>query len=286
MTFRLGRGVLFVSASLLTLTAFCIVAAETGTLLAYAASLAVHEAAHAIAAKNAGYRIERIAVYPFGAVMQLCGGPIGRDAEWTVAAAGPLCSLAVSGVLGLVSAQFGRSETVGLLLRINLAIAAVNMLPAYPLDGGRILSAVLRKTMRERAARTVSLILTALFALGASAGAILLSIRGKPLYGWIPIAVFVTVASVREWKLPEAGAVAHVMERREAVRSGAAQRARIVVVTDSITVGEALALLSARHYTILRVRGSRTAVDLDEADLLDAAARFGGQEPLKNAICN
>ena len=284
MTFRLGRAEARISFALLPLVVFCIITGELESLLISALSLAVHEAAHVIAAKNAGFWIERITFYPFGAVMHLNGGFSDRSAAWTVAAAGPLCSLSVSGILMLLSPIFGASQIPLLLARANLAIALINLLPAYPLDGGRILCAVLLKAVRERTARTAALILTALISLAIAGTGVFLAVRGDPVRGFVAIPAFLLGAAIREWRLPNNGTVAKVMDRREAVRSGLAQRAVTFVVPDDLTVGEAVALLSERRYTVLRVLTNAAPFELDESQILFAAAKFGPQEPLKNVI--
>jgi stage IV sporulation protein FB len=284
MTFRFGQAEARISMALLPLAVFCIVTGEVTELLCATLALLVHEAAHAIAAKNAGFRIERIAFYPFGAVMKLDGGPIDRDLFWTVAAAGPVCSLTAAGILQLVKPLFGASEITALLIRVNLAIGLINLLPAYPLDGGRILCAALLKTLRERTARAVALILTALLSLIMTGIGILLIIRGKPVRGIVAVPAFLLTAAIREWRIPKTGTVARVMERRDALKTGTPQRTVTYTVPDHFIVGDAVALLSERCYTVFRVRTKSNIFELDEGDILDAAAKFGMQEPLKTVI--
>ena len=284
MTLRLGRTAIRVSASTLPFAAFCIVAGEWKQLLLSLLSLALHEAAHAIAARNAGLPIKRVTLYPFGAVMQLDNVPSGTDPKWTVAAAGPLFSLAVSGMLRLAASAFGASETSDLLLRINLAIAALNLLPAFPLDGGRVLKSCLCAKLNERAARTVTLSLTVLIALGLFGTALFLALRETPAWTLLSVPPFLLAAAFREWRVPDAGTVVRVMDRNSALRRGEPQKAEVTVVPDSLTVTEALTLLSARRYTILRVQGTSGCTDLDEGELIGAAARSDPHDTLKKVI--
>ncbi len=281
MTFLVGRMQVRVSPSVLPAIAFSIVFGEWKRLLLATMSLAVHETAHAIAARNAGFGIVQLSVWPFGAVMQL---DEPRGGAWTVAAAGPLASLTVSGMLRLASAAFGRSEAVDTLVYTNLAIAILNLLPAFPLDGGRVLKAILLKTLHERAARTVLLILTGTIAAALFCIGVYLICIGTPAWTLPALSPFLLASAIREWREPDAGTVSRVMERREAIRKGQAQRTAIVAVSEQTTVREAMALLSARRFTILRVQGERRVRELDESALLDAAAKFGLQTPLKTVI--
>lgn len=281
MTFRVGPTQVRVSLSVLPAAALCIVFGEWKRLLLAALSLAVHEAAHAVAAKNAGFGIVQLSVWPFGAIMQL-DEPGGG--EWTVAAAGPLASLTVSGMLRLSSAAFGSSETVDTLVYTNLAIAILNLLPTFPLDGGRVLKTILLKTLHERAARKILLILTGLLAAAIFGFGAYLICNGTPAWTLPALAPFLLASAIREWRAPDAGTVSRIMERREAIRKGQAQRTAIVAVSEQMTIREALALLSASRFTILRVQGERNVRELDESALLDAAAKFGLQTPLKTVI--
>lgn len=109
------------------------------TLLATLLALTLHEAAHAIAACAVGQRFESIELMPFGGVAQMDTALSLRPAqEMGIALAGPVTSLLLSLLTG-VSGLTG--PLVQGFLRANLMLAAVNLLPALPLDGGRALRA-------------------------------------------------------------------------------------------------------------------------------------------------
>lgn len=284
MRFSVGRTEVRVSIAVLPFLAFCVISGEWRPLLSALLSLAVHEAAHAITARNAGLFITRVSVHPFGAVMAADGAIAARDRIWLVAAAGPLGSVAFAALLKLGSAFAGGSEALKMLIRTNLLIAFFNLLPAFPLDGGQIFRAILTRTLRERTARSVLLTLTCVCAAGMLAAGLYLVLRGVPAWTLLAIPPFLIPAAVREWRLPDTGTVSRVMERSESLKNGSAQRARIVVVPDGITVGEALSALSAHRYTILRVHGETGDAELNEGQLVHAAAESGMQIPLKNII--
>ena len=115
--------------------------------LLFFASLLLHELGHALQAKREGIKIEGINLWLFGGVAQFKGWFPGAGAEFRVAIAGPLVSL-VLGVLfvglasiaGLPNALDGVAAWLGYT---NLILLAFNLLPALPLDGGRVLQAAL-----------------------------------------------------------------------------------------------------------------------------------------------
>jgi Zn-dependent protease len=124
-------------------------AAVAATVLFYQ-SLVAHELAHSVVARRAGMRVGGIVLCLLGGVSRLEGQPPGADVELRVAIAGPAASAAFGGgFLALAHAVDvgggGALLTASLswLGVINVLIAVFNLLPAYPLDGGHILRAVL-----------------------------------------------------------------------------------------------------------------------------------------------
>ncbi len=110
----------------------------------YIVSLLLHEAAHAAAARSLGYEMGRVELYPFGGRADIPGielrGPLG---EMVIAAAGPLANLvALAAATALWRLGLADALRVRMIVDANLAMLLVNALPAFPLDGGRVLRAV------------------------------------------------------------------------------------------------------------------------------------------------
>ncbi len=125
-----------------TYLAMAIVAA-----LLFFVSLLLHELGHAIQAKREGIEIDGITLWVFGGVARLRGQMPSAGAELRVALAGPAVSLALGVLFLLVALALPLPGTVdGVLFwlgQINLYLLVFNILPALPLDGGRVLHAVL-----------------------------------------------------------------------------------------------------------------------------------------------
>jgi Zn-dependent protease/CBS domain-containing protein len=113
-------------------------------------SVLVHELAHSIVAKRNGLQIGRITLYLFGGVSEMTEEPPNASLELKMSIAGPATSIAIAVILGglwYLSIRAGASILVqGPLLYsflINLVVAAFNLIPAFPLDGGRVLRSIL-----------------------------------------------------------------------------------------------------------------------------------------------
>lgn len=122
------------------------IAMAVAAALLFLASILLHELGHARQARRNGIEIDGITLWLFGGVAQIKGRFPGPGVEFRVAATGPLVSLLLGvgfvlvALLDLPSAVDGVAAWLGYT---NLLLFAFNMLPALPLDGGRILHAAL-----------------------------------------------------------------------------------------------------------------------------------------------
>jgi Zn-dependent protease/CBS domain-containing protein len=115
--------------------------------LLFFGSLLLHELGHAVVARREGMQIEGITLWVFGGVARFSGMFPSAGAEFRIAIAGPLVSLVIGVTLvaaaALASLPAEVDGVVAWLGRINLTLLAFNMLPALPLDGGRVLRSLI-----------------------------------------------------------------------------------------------------------------------------------------------
>ena len=111
------------------------------------ASVLAHEMAHALVARGRAVNVDEIMLFVFGGVAKLRGEPRDAKSEFLIAAAGPALSIALGlALLGIRDLlRLPEVLAVGLLWLgvINVALAGFNLVPGFPLDGGRILRAIL-----------------------------------------------------------------------------------------------------------------------------------------------
>lgn len=163
----------------------------------------VHELGHAIAARFLGIHVTDVTIWPLGGMARLEDVPLSGRVETTIAAAGPLANLAAAGLLaGLREAAWAAGLVeVGpftLLIWINLVLAGFNALPAFPLDGGRVLRCVLARFLGFSRATRTAVVIGRLLALVLGAVAIHAGLPALVL-----LSIFILVCGGREDELDE-----------------------------------------------------------------------------------
>jgi len=131
------------------------------------ACVVVHELAHSFTARAHGVDVHEIELLPIGGVSKLESSPRRPHDELVIAAAGPLASLAVAGLVAAVATVAGAhpwpvsiygGALVTRVVWVNVLLAGFNLIPALPLDGGRVLRAALTPRLGHvRATRAAAL---------------------------------------------------------------------------------------------------------------------------------
>ncbi|MBK7781267.1 MAG: site-2 protease family protein [Ardenticatenia bacterium] len=214
---KLGRflGVdVYIHATFLLLLAFVAISAgmdegqsvpvALGFVVALFGCVILHEYGHALTARRYGIGTADITLYPIGGVARLERMPEKPGQELVVALAGPAVNLAIAAGLWLLLLLLARPAVslsqMGLLegpllerlLGVNLSLALFNLLPAFPMDGGRVLRALLSLRMgRERATRMAASLGQSIALLFGLAG-----LFGQPML--LFIAFFVWIAAGQE----------------------------------------------------------------------------------------
>ena len=191
--------------------------------LAFFASLLLHELGHAIVARREGMEIEGITLWLFGGVARFQGMFPSAGAELRIALAGPAVSL-VLGLsflaAGLLPVPDSVDSVVTWLGRINLILLAFNMIPALPLDGGRVLRALIWRSTGDftLATRSAGSAGVAIGRVMLGAGVLLVLLTGSAGGLWLAlIGIFVSTAARAETSMATSRSALAGIEVRDAM---------------------------------------------------------------------
>lgn len=177
--------------------------AATGRITEFAVftvTAIIHETGHSAIAGNLGYKLDKIILMPFGAVAKGDIDGLKLKDEIKIALAGPLVNLAIG--LLFVAVWWVFPETYAftdIAAYANFSMAAVNLIPAYPLDGGRALFAALAKKTGRARAEKISGVIGAAFATALAAG-FAVTLFYSPNFSLLFFAAFVAVGAVSREK--------------------------------------------------------------------------------------
>ena len=249
----------------------------TGRLLLFlAATFAAleHECAHAFAARRYGFRLDKIVLMPYGAVISGDISGISPKEELIVCLAGPLANAVTA--LAFVALWWLYPETypfTDVAAYISASLFFVNLLPAFPLDGGRILRIALRP-LGDKRARGICRVVTLLFAT-AILGYFIWSCFATPNFGALLFFVLLTAGSFG------GGEYARLtFTRSNNFRRGVEER-RIALSADC-TANDAMRFLREDKYTVFVLfEDEEFCGELAEEELITALEKGSYGIPLK-----
>ncbi len=122
-------------------------AVGVGSALLLFLTVLIHELAHALVAQRRGLPVPRITLFIFGGMSHLQRQPASAGEEFQIAAAGPITSIIIAALTGLagllVQGTNEKAEAILFYLAVvNVALGVFNILPGFPLDGGRVLRSI------------------------------------------------------------------------------------------------------------------------------------------------
>lgn len=212
----------------------------------------LHELGHSVAAIRYGFPIDSITLWLLGGVAQLSEQPTNWRQELVIAIAGPIVSVALG--VGLWLSVFVIPTTweatlflVSYLALMNIILAAFNMLPGFPMDGGRVLRALLARNQPFAVATAQAARVGKLFAIGlALFGLIVMS------FLLIAVALFIYIAATGEARYTAIRSAVEGITVRDVMTPGE----KLDVVTPEISIHQLLELMYEQRHTGYPVVGS------------------------------
>lgn len=255
-----------------------------GLFLVYFSSIIMHEFCHYFVAKKLGYFCERMVIYPSGALLSGSTDEFAFRDEILISIAGPLYNIIVSIFCVFLWWIFPEiyNFTADFLVA-NLAIAFFNLLPIFPLDGGRVVLAIFSSCTNRKLACRITKNITIIFALILFAIFIItLFIEPNFQIGISAIVVFVSALEENE-QLVYKRVVKSDIKRR---RLPHGLKMCTLMFDKSVSLSKVISKIdNFAFYTILIVDDDfKICASLTETQIFDYAQKFGLSTPLGELI--
>lgn len=276
---RFGGAKITVSFSVIVMVSIAVAAGYIREVFSYAAAVILHEFSHATVAARLGYTLNTLKIMPYGAALTgQFEGARAKD-EVLIAIAGPLSNLIFAvifvAVWWLVPSLFYYTE---IYVTANIFTALINMLPLFPLDGGRAtLALVSAKIPREKAYKVMRIVGFVLSLIGIACAVV----NFKRLnFSYFTFLIFVFVFALIPDKRSKYRRLYEMSYRMEKVKSGLSVRE--IMISENTEIGACLRLLSGNYYARFTVTDSslKKVGEFDESALEGYIARF----PLSTSV--
>jgi Zn-dependent protease/CBS domain-containing protein len=212
--------------------------------LLFFVSILLHELGHAVVARRHGLRTRSITLFIFGGVAQLEHDPENGRAEFWMAAAGPVVSLVLAGFFYACSIlPFVGAPTVAVaqyLALINLILALFNLVPAFPMDGGRLLRGALWARLGKARATRIASGAGTFFAFALIFSGVFRLVSGDGLGGiW-----YILIG----WFIKDASVASYQQARLDEVLRGVAVRDAMVAAVETVSSTGSVAEAAREHF--------------------------------------
>jgi stage IV sporulation protein FB len=248
--------------------------------------VAAHEIAHVLVASAYGLEVESVELFPFGGVARV-SGVMEHDphVETSIALAGPASSFFLAG-LSAALWRSGRIPDAGMMVDFNLLLGGMNLLPALPLDGGRIVRAYLSarsgfRSATETVARAGRKVALALFAVAVAS-----AYYGYHFPNLIIMAVFIyALARLEEHKAAFAF-LSFIISRKQQLARQSILPTENLTAMSTVTLERVAHSFSARRYSTITVldQDLRPVGHVTEAQVIEAILSGEGRSTLGDLV--
>lgn len=262
-------------------------------VLVFFICISVHEFAHAFVARSFGIIVQEIEIFPFGSVARIEGMlEIEPETERRIAWAGPLANFLFTGIAMIFYANsyyLGplNEEMVLFFIRANLVLAFFNLIPALPLDGGKILRSALVPHFNYRRATEIATRLGKVLAVFIFAGGLAAWFYGHFNITILLVAVFIFLAASAEQNLAVYVFLRSLGAKEREMRRRGGLKGEQIIVSEDTRLLDVFKLFSPHRYHLVRVmeKDSRQLKgEIAESCLVEAAMEKGVDVPVKKIL--
>lgn len=258
---------------------------STAFILSIFLCVFLHELGHAMAARKYGIQTRDITMLPIGGLARLEKMPENPKQEFVVAVAGPLVNVVLAGILAAIIfilnrqiaptalSNIGFSNYFNNLFWANVVLAAFNMIPAFPMDGGRVLRALLSFKLERTKATRIAASIGQLLAIGF----VFFGLFHNPIL--IFIGVFIFLGAQAESSYTQTQSLLHGSLVKDVIM----HNFTILDVTDTIETAVTM-LLDGQATDFLVVNDKQVAGTLSRNQIIKTLSEQGQQTPVGSVI--
>ena len=247
-------------------------------LLAIAFALLIHETAHIVVSRGLSANIKSIEIQPLGARITLEHDVSSSGDEFAIAAAGPLCSFfTASACMTITNVMPALKTGLDVFIDMNMTIALVNILPALPLDGGRILRSLLSYLFTLRTATKIAAGIGIILALSMCCAGVYLLINGRVNLSLLGIGLLLLFSAIKDFKVSKIHQFENMTKKQNILRRGDIIGVKSILIYERLPAMSALSRIVPGRYNIFMVadESMRCIGSVSEQKLIDGIIKYG-----------
>ena len=246
-------------------------------LLCYVPAVLLHEWAHVLAATALGMTITELELLPFGCAARLQCFAMSRAKEIIVAAAGPAVNMLFACAVFAVNRYAFPIEIADKLIASNLALASINLLPALPLDGGRIARAAFAAWLGYQRATRLTAVAGIVFAVIMTGVGVYTLVAGELSPSLFVMGFFLLLSAIKELKAAPFALIRDFTGKRATIEKKRTLSVNRVAAMQGEQISDVLRAFEAGKYNVVTVLRSDMGVmgELDEREVLSGMMRVG-----------
>lgn len=237
----------------------------------------LHELSHVLCAYHLGISVSRITIYPFGVAAQLSGEYIkSSEKEFLIAFSGPFLNIILFWIC-IILAKLFSFDILNFCIDINIAMAVVNLIPALPLDGGRMLKSILASQFGIIRAYNFMMHLSRTLICALGIFAVYLFFSSDFNFSLILISAFLFQNLSREQKSISHITLSEILNNSNKLKSRNMYKTKVICTSEDAFASIILRHLSYDYFCIVHIADQNSSIvkTLSETQVLSALTTQG-----------
>lgn len=252
------------------------------TFTAFAAAIILHEAAHCIAASALGLAVYELRVMPYGCEAAMDEFMLSGSKGIAVAAAGPAVNIICAAGAYMAARAGYAGEFMFDFINTNTLLAAINLLPAMPLDGGRIVKEIIALSASRKKAENICYTMGAITAVCIIASGIYIAFEGIFNPTFFIMGCFLLYSSILHKKTPEYNAIVN-KSRKQNIKT---MDVKQIAVRKDVSAGNVMKMFSYGKYNVVYVLDDDLSIlfKIGEGDFIRAVVKYGANCSMEKLV--